>query len=94
MVIKVFILLQEKILVTNTHERVSEEKIRKGSAGLFYSSPSRASFLPSLQGGIPVCLPINGYTEKAGKCPPDPQAIRSKCPHDDPLTICFSLPLP
>ncbi len=50
MVIKVFILLQERSLVTNTHERVSEEKIRKGSAGLFYSSPSRASFLPSLQG--------------------------------------------
>jgi len=63
------------------------KKIRKGSAGLFYSSPSRASFLPSLQGGIPVCLPINGYTEKAGKCPPDPQAIRSKCPHDDPLML-------
>ncbi len=75
MVIKVFILLQERSLVTNTHERISEEKIRKGSADLFYSSPSRASFLPSLRGGIPVCLPINGYTKKAGKCPPDPPAI-------------------
>ncbi len=35
MVIKVFILLQERSLVTNTHERVSEEKIRESSFGLF-----------------------------------------------------------
>ncbi len=94
MVIKVFILLQERSLVTNTHERVSEEKIRESSFGLFHSGLQGLSPPPPPTGGIPVCLPINGYTEKGRQMPPDPQAISCKCPRDDPLTICFSLPLP
>ncbi len=81
MVIKVFILLQERSLVTNTHERVSEEKDKERQCRFCFIVPLQGPpFCPSLQGGIPVCLPINGYTEKAGKCPHDPQAIRRQMP--------------
>ncbi len=54
---------------------------KKQCRSVLYSFSLKALFLPSPTGEIPSCLSINGYTEKAGKCPLDP------------LTICVSLPL-
>ncbi len=93
-VIKVFILLQERSSSPIHIKWVSEEQIRRSSAGLFYSS-----FLQGLLSPLPyreryqVVYLFMVILEKGGKCPLDPPAISCKCPHDDLLTICFSLPL-
>ncbi len=66
-------------------KRDREPEIRRSKEkqcrSVLYSFSLKALFLPSPTGEIPSCLSINGYTEKAGKCPLDP------------LTICVSLPL-
>ncbi len=93
-VIKVFILLQERSSSPIHIKWVSEEQIRRSSAGLFYSS-----FLQGLLSPLPyreryqVVYLFMVILEKGGKCPLDPPAISCKCPYDDLLTICFSLPL-
>ncbi len=54
-------------------ESVRKKRSEKAVSVCFYSGLQGLSRPPT--GGIPVRLPINGYTEKGRQMPPDPQAI-------------------
>ncbi len=75
MVIKVFILLQERSSsLTHSCESVRRDKEKQYRPVLVISF--KASSFPPLQGEIPGCLSINGYAEKGGKCPPWPPGYK------------------